>query len=106
MESNNMKAMREALVALSAWAKVVKDNPKDKTAIECAEFVEVAVKEALAELPRNCDVGTAGEQLLRFRDYCLKSRHKDCMFCHNPPINLMRCCLSWAQMPYEEGGKK
>ena len=51
----NVAKMREALVALSAWAKVVKDNPKDKTAIECAEFVEETIKAALAEPARECD---------------------------------------------------
>jgi hypothetical protein len=52
---NNAAAKRKALEALSAWAKTVKDNPKDKTATECAEFVETAVDAALAAPPRNCD---------------------------------------------------
>lgn len=47
--------LREALEALSAWAKVVKNNPKDTTAIECAEFVEEAIRVALAAPSRNCD---------------------------------------------------
>lgn len=55
MESSNNNAMREALLALSAWAKTVKDNPKDQTAIECAEFVATAVAAALAAPARNCD---------------------------------------------------
>ncbi len=55
MEANNMSAMREAFLALYAWAKTVKENPKDKTAIECAEFVEQTAKEAIAKPPRNCD---------------------------------------------------
>lgn len=55
LSSGNCAKMREALVALSAWAKVVKDNPKDKTAIECAEFVEETIKAALAEPARECD---------------------------------------------------
>ena len=51
----NAAAMREVLEALSAWANIVKDNPKDKTAMECVEFIETVVSSALAEPPRNCD---------------------------------------------------
>lgn len=35
----NAAAMREVLEALSARANIVKDNPKDKTAMECVEFL-------------------------------------------------------------------
>lgn len=57
-KGGNAAAMREALLALSAWVKIVKDHPKDKTATECAEFVEQAVNAALSAPARNCDIHT------------------------------------------------
>ena len=54
-EIGNGAKMREALVALSEWVRVVKNNPKDTTAIECAEFVEETIKAAIAEPAHNCD---------------------------------------------------
>ena len=76
------------------------------------------IKAALASPPRNCDVGTASEQIDRFHEFCqsnlvyLDEFHgydcrKECPagiesdkhdeFCDE-------CKLLWAQMPYEEGG--
>lgn len=93
-----MKAVREALEALSAWVKVVKNNPKDTTAIECAEFVEETIRVALAAPPRNCDIGTAEEQMERFCKLCeMDYIPEDC------PDD---CPFAWGQTPYEEGGAK
>lgn len=58
---NAYEKRHQALVALDAWVKVVKNNPKDKTAIECAEFVEETIKAALLEPPRNCDRFDTGD---------------------------------------------
>ena len=83
---------------------------------ECVNGCEALLmaKAALAAPPRNCDVGTEGEQVKRFTIFCKSQRlhspgHAD--FC-NPKcpcrdggdINL--CALTWAQMPYKEGGAK
>lgn len=105
---NAYEKMREALLALDAWVKVVKDNPKDKTAIECAEFVEVTAKTALAEPLRNCDVGTAEEQEKRFELFCYQDYcNEKCPLYGKPKIGgECGCAIEWAQMPYEEGGVK
>lgn len=59
--------------------------------------------------PRNCDVGTAEEQLDRYGLFC----QKKCLICENRfSCHLcgeryrMKCMMKWAQMPYEEGGAK
>lgn len=73
---------------------------------------------ALAELPRNCDIGTPVEQTTRFRKFC--SAHKylgsdssqmckgfgkgRCPFFNNHVKS--KCEFAWAQMPYEEGSAK
>lgn len=101
----NGAKMREALLALDAWAKVVKNIPKDTTAIECAEFVKETIRVALAEPPRNCDVGTVADQARRYRAFC--ERHRGCDECY---IELggetFDCEFAWAQMPYKEGGEE
>lgn len=60
----------------------------------------------LAEPPRNCDIGTAEEQEVRFKNYCWNhsSRDKN-MECQCPIDTEGRagCKLEWAQMPYEKG---
>ena len=59
---------------------------------ECARAV-------LAAPPRNCDVGTPDEHLVRHRKWCWEH---DCK--HTDSCKL--CVARWAQMPYEEGGAK
>ena len=59
---------------------------------------------ALAAPARNCDIGTAEEQEMRFIWFC--GGKQSCKHC---PLILMRnarsrCEFAWAQMPYEEGG--
>ena len=64
---------------------------------------------ALAAPPRNCDAGTAEEQLKRFKDFCrIISKDETCDGCPLLPqcSALEHCTLKWAQMPYEEGGAK
>lgn len=57
-------------------------------------------KAALAEPPRNCDIGTPEEQYERHKAYCEKRR------CMNDIIYSCRTCFgAWAQMPYEAGQK-
>ena len=74
----------------------------------------VAVRDAqaaLAEPPRNCDVGTAEEQAERFEEFCLKnhSAEKLCSECclgERLGNNVDVCQIHWAQMPYEKGVEK
>lgn len=107
MEANNMAASREAL------SEIVLLTVKAGVSISCdvaCGIIASKAKHALKQPPRNCDVGTAEEQVKRFTIFCKSQRlhspgHAD--FC-NPKcpcrdggdINL--CALTWAQMPYEE----
>ena len=67
---------------------------------EMAKALDKA-KSALAEPPRNCDVGTAGEQENRFNEYCENS---SCACCPLRASSVV-CEFAWLQMPYEEGGR-
>ena len=70
------------------------------------------VDAALAEPPRNCDVGTPEEQSKRYEAYCAEfGRHSNgspkCIGC---PLETRAmkiggmCELAWAQMPYGKEG--
>ena len=64
-------------------------------------------KAALAAPPRNCDVGTEEEQEVRFRNYCWNHSSRDKNMECQCPIDAegkAGCKLTWAQLPYEEGG--
>ena len=63
---------------------------------------------ALAEPPRNCDVGTAEEQAARMRAFCAKNglHHDGAYRCEKCGLlHEFRCELTWAQLPYEGGAK-
>ena len=57
---------------------------------------------------RNCDVGTADEQVRRYKLFCENHSGWDgqkrfgCLNC--PLIDVDECEFFWAQMPYEEKG--
>lgn len=60
---------------------------------------KTAINAALAEPPRNCDVGTSEEQSERYDEFCdIHDCRSDC-----PLFKADSCELAWAQMPYEEG---
>ena len=70
-----------------------------------------SLKVALSTPARNCDVGTAEEQAKRLDAFCDSHGHgfdgQKCYSYENCPfISIDRCELTWAQMPYEEGGAK
>lgn len=71
------------------------------------ECICVAMEVALSSPARNCDVGTANEQEMRFKRFCeshwdLNRHSSECAGC---PIDEKRmgseCEFAWAQMPYE-----
>jgi hypothetical protein len=70
--------------------------------------MEFELNAALAAPPRNCDVGTAREQIKRWQAFC--NRHDDdCTGCPCDAADTWdntSCFAKWAQMPYEEGGAK
>jgi hypothetical protein len=67
---------------------------------EMAKALDKA-KATLAEPLRNCDVGTAEEQMERHYIFCSKNKK-----CHPDSSRCMMCYAKWAQMSYEsEVGK-
>jgi hypothetical protein len=54
------------------------------------------VKSAISLPRRNCDVGTAEEQVSRHSKWCAKSRDFSCA-----PSMCRKCYAKWSQMPYE-----
>ena len=106
-----MKAMREALeYASRVLAKWRQDAPF-RAWNEYGEAIDKC-RAALAKPPRQCDVGTAEEQVERFENFCLK--HIGCAeetggrHCVGCPLEkaskhiTQKCELYWAQMPYNE----
>jgi hypothetical protein len=103
----NAAAMREALVQVrDRFVSGVYDGKFD-----CYEALEI-VESALAKPPRNCDVGTAEEQVARHHLFCNAMMKKNNHCCGPCPCykfvngEAQSCTLLWAQMPCEEGGAK
>ena len=99
--NSNIATMREAL------AEIVLLNLKVGKSIRADVACGIMASKAHAALysapPRNCDVGTAEEQAVRFADYCFANQDgvvcdDDCPQRHT----IAGCELAWAQMPYEE----
>lgn len=92
----NAAKMREALsdacYAMFNFLKTQNDGYE-----EMAKALDKA-KAALADLPRNCDIGTALEQVYRHSRRCAIVDHCE--------VNCRVCFAKWAQMPYEEGETK
>lgn len=103
----NAAAMREVLEALSAWANIVKDNPKDKTAMECVEFIETVVSSALAAPPRNCDVYPSVAEA-RNAFICEQCEHPcgDCTVCDDDYALCRPCGIKWLFEPAKKGDAK
>lgn len=99
MQTNDkLREALERILSVCADAEVT-----DCQAREIAEDVAGA---ALAEPPRNCDVGSEQEQSQRFDKFCFTNRTYE-WGCSDCPLLKSVCCeLAWAQMPYREGGNK
>ena len=79
------------------------DGLIDEVADELCDLRESHVNAALSAPARNCDVGTAEEQLKRFIAFCLSRKCNECPFVSS---TYGECGVRWSQMPYEEGGAK
>ena len=103
MEASNVMAIREALAKADAAFNLI---------VKSAWFIEAnfhetkevmdtsnAITAALSAPPRNCDVGTAEEQIKRHRKWCKRDK---CL----PGIPCSVCFAKWAQLPYTEGDAK
>ena len=97
----NKKALREALEMFCGYSVTVL-NTGMFNRVHLEALLNKA-KAALAEPPRQCDVGTAEEQAGRLREFCKKHRDgvRRCSRCPVERIFPKDCTLAWAQMPYE-----
>lgn len=103
-ERGDCAKLREALVYLIQNESTLFEANLTGGELELLHLITNKARAALAEPPRNCDVGTAEKQSERFDKFC------------HANINTQRCCgdcpayhttrddceLVWAQMPYEE----
>ena len=102
MEAGNVKAMREALKHIVSLLRSDTFVVLSPSAVEIIEKILLASEAALSAPPRNCDVGTAEEQRKRFKAFCRDRQGGTCDKC---PARKGFCTLTWAQMPYKEGGE-
>lgn len=82
----------DVLISIATFEEGVKMDEVDKIRSE--------IKAALAEPLRNCDVGTAEEQVERYMNFC--HNFSKCIGC--PCVGRMKynhCEFAWLQMPYE-----
>lgn len=105
MEAINVKAMREACENIADYAKAAACHTEDAHLLGYLNQIEGWAEAALTAPPRNCDVGTAEEQEVRFTKFC---RGQDCKrTCpFSDDYDHYRCEFAWGQMPYEEGEAK
>ena len=104
MECNQMK-MREALVKIR---DIIMGGGFDGRSPAHIVNVCDSALSALSAPPRQCDVGTAEEQIERFREFCQAEKCGRCRCMGgSKSICIDRCAIAWAQMPYaaQEGGK-
>ena len=95
----NAAALREAAKATMKFLESAIVN--GKISVEDLSTLQNIVSKALSDPPRNCDVGTAGEQEERYIK--LKREHVDRMLrCPAEGQSFFPDSLYWAQMPYKE----
>jgi len=94
-DGGNAKVLREAVVFALSLLDLKEGVPYKTISQKDIDFM----KAALSAPPRNCDVGTAQEQAIRFDEFC--------QVCEKCPLNekrlnikLVQCEFLWAQMPY------
>lgn len=106
-ERSDAAKLREALEELVANIEMRSSTFGLNVMVDTKTYLDA--KSALAAPPRNCDVGTAEEQVKRMDAFC--ARHGERMGCswrcdNCPLCSIDRCDLVWAQMSYEEGDAK
>jgi hypothetical protein len=94
----NAAALREALIKALTLIHVC-DWPPGVSLDGVAEVVR-EIDSALDKPPRQCDVGTAEEQLSRWGVYCKEGKARCLVHGKWRFINCTACFADWAQMPY------
>ena len=106
--------MREAIVKCVNLIIEYGNAEIIKTPLDVIVDIEAIIKSALAAPARNCDVGTAEEQIKRWEEFCLEhheywkpSKGLTAIQRCNCPCREGNGCnyFIWAQMPYTEGGE-
>ena len=108
----NAAAMREALENIANMGEEIdyQLGSSDETVYafrherSLAYNISECARTALSAPPRNCDVGTAEEQVSRYNEFCMQRACSECPF--YAAGDLLACGVRWSQMPYEEGGVK
>jgi hypothetical protein len=104
------KALCEILSYIESFHKYITPGKGKKlnALFAVADTIRTKARAALAEPPRNCDVGTAEEQQARHCAWCRKHGidGDNKVNCAHPDTSCDLCALRWAQMPYEEGDAK
>ena len=95
----NAAKMREAVE--NALDRLLLWNYTNQYTARMALGVVKKLHAAISAPPRNCDVGTAEEQVRRHLEWCERNAYK----CQSTPSCAV-CLAEWAQMPYEEGDEK
>lgn len=105
--SSKLREALNQLLGLIDNEILVFSNGLDPSEVSNAQYQIDKADEALAEPPRNCDVGTAKEQHERHLKFCDEhARYMRCSQCPAGSNNIVTCHFTWMQMPYEEGGAK
>ena len=95
----NAAKMRDACANIAEYARSATCYTDNSHILGYLYQIEEWAESALADPPRNCDVGTSEEQVKRYFAFC--DRHT-CQSC--PVKGTTDCGFLWEQMPYEEGG--
>ena len=101
MEAINVKAMREAFENIADYAKAAACHTEDAHLLRYLNQIERWAEDAISAPPRNCDVGTAEEQMIRQKKWCDR---KTMGYCWGRGCR--KCIAEWLQLPYEEGESK
>lgn len=106
MSSKQREALQEAKTLLEEIHSAYSDRQGDISMYPLRKVIGI-VDKALAEPPRNCDVGTAEEQSKRFKKYCALNKDFEwgCEKCPIFPYKIIKCEFIWAQIPYESEAK-
>jgi hypothetical protein len=96
MNSKHREALSEILELIDKWRT---DGVMEHW--QYSQLFDIA-DNALSEPLKNCEVGTAEEQSVRFYDYCL-THSKSSVVCLDCPLcdKSEMCEFVWAQLPYE-----
>ena len=102
MSSKLREALNQLLGLIDNEILVFNDSIEPSEISQAQYHIDKA-GEAYEEPPRNCDVGTAEEQIKRHRAYC---KDPEMMCGRSSSLVCRKCFAEWSQMPYEEGGAK